>query len=86
MVQSLGWEDPLKKGLATHSSIFAWEILQTEEPGRLQSMGSQRVGHDLATRQQPQEMIEHGWATCTQSVLCVGLRIMHKDPRKKESI
>ena len=41
LVQSLGWEDPLKKGLATHSSIFAWEILQTEEPGKL-SMGSQK--------------------------------------------
>ena len=45
-VQSLGWEDPLEKEMATHSSILAWRILQTEEPGRLQSMGSQRVGHD----------------------------------------
>ena len=45
-VQSLGWEDPLKKGTATHSSILAWEIPRTEEPGGLQSMGSQRVGHD----------------------------------------
>ena len=45
-VQSLGWEDPLKKGTATHSSILAWEIPRTEEPGELQSMGSQRVGHD----------------------------------------
>ena len=44
-VRSLGWEDPLEE-MATHSSILAWEILQTEEPGRLQSMGSQRVGHD----------------------------------------
>ena len=40
-VQSLGGEDPLEKGMATHSSILAWEILWTEEPGRLQSMGSQ---------------------------------------------
>ena len=39
-------EDPLEKGMATHSSILAWEIPWTEEPGRLQSMGSQRVGHD----------------------------------------
>ena len=46
-VQSLGWEDPLEKGMATHSSILAWEILWSEEPGRLQSMGSQRVRHDL---------------------------------------
>ena len=40
-VQSLGWEDPVEKEMATHSSILAWEILWTEEPGRLQSMGSQ---------------------------------------------
>ena len=45
-VQSLGWEDPLEKGMATHSSILAWRIPWTEEPGRLQSMGSQRVEHD----------------------------------------
>ena len=45
-VQSLGWEDPLEKGIATHSSNFAWRFPRTEEPGRLQSMGSQRVGHD----------------------------------------
>ena len=45
-VQSLGWEDPLEKGMATHSSILAWEIPWTEEPGGLQSMGSQRVRHD----------------------------------------
>ena len=48
-VQSLGWEDPLEKEMATHSSILAWRIPWTEEPGRLQSMGSQRVGHDRAT-------------------------------------
>ena len=45
-VPSLGWEDPLKKGMATHSGILPWRIPWTEEPGRLQSMGSQRVGHD----------------------------------------
>ena len=45
-VQSLGWEDPLEKGKATHSSILAWRIPWTEKPVRLQSMGSQRVGHD----------------------------------------
>ena len=45
-IQSLGQEDPLEKGMATHSSILAWEIPWTEEPGGLQSMGSQRVGHD----------------------------------------
>ena len=46
-VWSLGWEDPLEKELATHSSIFAWEIPWKEEPGGLQSMGSQRVRHNL---------------------------------------
>ena len=51
-VQSLGQEDHLKKKMATHSSIFAWEISWTEEPGRLQSIGSQRIGSDLATKQQ----------------------------------
>ena len=45
-VRSLGWEDPLEKEMATHSSTIAWKIPWTEEPGRLQSMGSQRVGHD----------------------------------------
>ena len=45
-VQSLGWEDPLEKEMVTHSSILAWRIPWTEKPGRLQSMGSQRVGHD----------------------------------------
>ena len=45
-VQSLGWEDPLEKAMATHSSTLAWKILWTEKPGRLQSIGLQRVGHD----------------------------------------
>ena len=45
-VQSPGWEDPLEKEMATHSSTLAWKIPWMEEPGRLQSMGSQRVGHD----------------------------------------
>ena len=48
-VQSLGQEDPLGKELATHSSILAWKIPRTEEPGRLQFMGLQRVKHDRAT-------------------------------------
>ena len=45
-VQSMGWEDPLEKEMATHSSTLAWKIPWTEEPGSLQSMGLQRVGHD----------------------------------------
>ena len=48
-VQSLGQEDPLEKEMATHSSTLAWKILRMEEPGGLQSMGSQRVRHDRAT-------------------------------------
>ena len=50
--QALGWEDSLEEGMATHSSILAWRIPWTEEPGGLQSMGSQRVGHNLVTEQQ----------------------------------
>ena len=49
-VPPLGQEDPLGEEMATHSSILAWEVLWTEEPGMLQSMGSQRVGHGLATK------------------------------------
>ena len=49
-VQSLRWEDPLEKEMASHSSILVWEIPWTEEPGRLQSVGSQRVEHDLVTK------------------------------------
>ena len=50
--QSLGGKDTLENGMATHSSIFACEVPWTEESGRLQSIGLQRVGHDLATKQQ----------------------------------
>ena len=45
-VRSLGWEDPLEKEMAIHSNTIAWKISWIEEPGRLQPMGSQRVGHD----------------------------------------
>ena len=48
-IQFLGQEDPLEKGMATHSSILVWRIPWTEEPGRLQSIGLQRVGHDCVT-------------------------------------
>ena len=51
-VQFLGREDPLGKGMATHSSILAWKSPWTEEPGWLQSVGSQRVGHHLGTKRQ----------------------------------
>ena len=48
---TLAREDPLEKEMATHSSILGWKLLWSEGPGGLQSMGSQRVGHDLATKQ-----------------------------------
>ena len=53
----MGQEDLLEKGMATHSSILAWRIPQTEEPGGLQSMGPQRVGHDLATEHREKEYV-----------------------------
>ena len=53
-VRFLGREDPLEKEMATHSSIHAWRIPWTEEPAGLQSMGLQRVGHDLMTKPPPQ--------------------------------
>ena len=59
-VQSLGQKDPLEKEMATHSSILAWKIQWMEEPGRLQSMGSQRVGHDWATSL----LRAYQWAQC----------------------
>ena len=49
LVQSLGWEDPLEKGMATHSSILAWRIPWTEKPGGLYSMGLQRVRQDVSS-------------------------------------
>ena len=55
--RSLGWENTLEEDMATHSSIVAWRIPWAEEPGRLPSMGSQRVGHDLATQEQQQQQI-----------------------------
>ena len=51
----VGQEDPLEEAMANHSNTLAWEILWTEEPGRLQSMGLQRVGHNLETKQQQQQ-------------------------------
>ena len=64
-VQFLDWEDPLEKEMATHSSILAWEIPWTKEPGELQSMGSQRVRHDWATKPPPpsiQKKINHEYS------------------------
>ena len=63
-VQSLGWEDPLEKEVATHYSILAWRIPWTEEPGGLQSMGSQRVRHDWATNTHTHILGIRHWFRC----------------------
>ena len=55
-VRSLGWENPLKKEITTHSSIVTWEVPLTEEPDELHSMGSQRVRHNLGTKQQVEDV------------------------------
>ena len=60
-VWSLGQEDPLEKEMATHSSILAWEIPWTEEPGGLKSMGSQKSGHNLVTKQQQTLSLHYLW-------------------------
>ena len=57
-VEFLGWEDPLEKEMATHSSILAWRIPWTEEPGGLQSMGSQESDNDLATKPPPTYIVD----------------------------
>ena len=69
-VRSLGWEDPLKEGTTTHSSILAWRIPRTEEPGRLQSMGSQRVGHNSVTKQQQSIKISNYYAVNLKLIYC----------------
>ena len=69
-VRSLGWEDPLEEGMATHSSILAWRSLWTEEPEWLQSVGSQRVGHDLATEQACIRCCEEAQGTCEAMRQC----------------
>ena len=65
-IQILGPEDALGKEMETHSSIFAWRIPWTEEPGGLQYMGSQRVGHDLVTKQQQLDIRQCASAGCTR--------------------
>ena len=78
-VRALGWEDPLEKEMAIHSSTIAWKIPWTEEPGRLQSMGSQRVGHDWATSLSFYRLLEdieynslcYIASPCYFSILCI---------------
>ena len=71
-VQSLGWEDPLGKGMTIHSSILAWRISWTEEPAGLQFMGSQRVGHDWVTELnwRKSERIKCCWGCKATSFIC----------------
>ena len=66
-IRSLGWEDPLKKGMATHSSILAWRIPRTEEPGGLQSLGSQRVRHDWVTLTHTHTHTRISWGSAVPS-------------------
>ena len=69
-VLSLGWKDPLEKGMATHSSILAWRIPQTEEPGGLQSLGSQRVRHNWVTKHATRrELIFNESLLCIQTMV-----------------
>ena len=63
-VQALAQEDPLEKEMATHSSILAWEIPWTEEPGALQSMGSQKIGYNLATKQKQLNFLSLHFLIC----------------------
>ena len=81
-VQSLGWEDPLEEGTTTHSSILAWETTWTEGPGRLQSMGSQRVRHDWATKQHSHVNVDlsvsflHCYAGLVYPFPCYTIRVL----------
>ena len=80
-VWSLGQEEPLKKEMATHSSILAWEVQWTEEPGGLRSMGLQRIGQDLETKPPPDTAVE-GTATSMihhQPQSCMFSKIIPKD-------
>ena len=70
-VRSLGWEDPLEKGRATHSSILAWRIPGTEEPGGLQSTGSQRVGPQITIL----HLLDDGYKIVLDMNLSVGVMI-----------
>ena len=67
-VRSLGWEDPLEEGMANHSSILAWRMPMTEEPGGLQSMGLQRVRHDWATKHSTAYMYAAAAAAAAKSL------------------
>ena len=69
LVRSLDREDPLEEGMATHSSILVWTISWTEEPGRLQSLGLQNMGHNLVTKQQTTHSIGRMWGVSEVTVV-----------------
>ena len=81
-VQSLGQKDPLEKEMASHSSIFAWEIPGTEEPGELQSTGFQRIGHDLTTKQHTHMSVRAGTHTHRHTHTHTGRFCTTESPRK----
>ena len=83
-VQFLGQEDPLDKGMATHSSILAWEIPWTEKPGGLQSIGLQRVGHDLVTKPRVAEMNKRRIHSTLRYQVCVTEKSGSKPSRTQE--
>ena len=72
--EPLGWEDPLEKGMATHSNILAWGIPWTEEPSGLQFMGLQRVRHNWATN-----TFQKYFSTCTYSSLLMSITLKKKN-------
>ena len=76
-VQSLGWEDPLEEEMATNSSILAWKIPWTEEPGRLQYIGSQRVGHDQSDLAHIDNYLKHKWIECSNKCpsMCSNVKV-----------
>ena len=78
-VRSLGWEDPLEKEMATHSSILAWRIPWTEKPCGLQSMGSQRIGHDWASNTILLQRFFSPKTVCPQP-LCIFSELSHPFP------
>ena len=81
-VWALGWEDPLEKEMAIHSSTVAWKIPWTEKPGRLQSMGSQRVGHDWASSlslwrlKLPSKVYQSWTSSCRVNTVCLELSLL----------
>ena len=83
-VWSLGWEDPLEEGMATHSSILAWKILWIEEPGGLKSMVSQRAGHDWATNTSLQGLGGVNWVKILSEILWQNRRDVSSESGVKE--